>query len=203
MSAIDMKSILSKAQKAIHSSEFQKRIEQKVDVMVMTGGASSTHNTASGRTATIYGANMAASKFIEVLQNEIKSHAISAGGGGFSAGGLGATAVDALIKLEHGRPVKVGKNRYQIGVWFTEDLSRESLAPGKYSGVENIAALLNSGYSAGHQVYGIWKGHGDERRASLVERDGAHFIENAIRDYMNNYAKDYGVIDIEIDDVYK
>ena len=199
MATIDMNSILSKAKKATSSASFQKKIEDKVDTVLMKGTVAGN----SGRNATIYGTSMAAAKFIEVLQNEIKSHAASEGGGGFSAGGLGSTAVDSLIKLEHGEPVKVGKNRYQIGVWFTEDLSRESLAPDKYDGVENIAALLNTGYTAGHRVYGIWKGHGDERRASLVERDGAHFIENAIRDYMANYASEYGVIDIEVDDVYK
>lgn len=198
MATINMNSILAKAKKATATASFQKKLDGKVDAMLMEGSVMS-----GGRSATIYGTSMAAAKFIEVLQNEIQSHAVSSGGGGFSAGGLGATAIDALIKLEHGEPVKVGRNRYQIGVWFTDDLSRESLAPGKYEGVENIAALLNSGYTAGHRVYGIWKGHGDERRASLVERDGAHFIENAIRDYMANYASEYGVIDIEVDDVYK
>lgn len=198
MTAIDMNSILAKAKKATSLPAFQKKIDSKVDTMLMRGGA-----IANGQGAIIYGTSMAAAKFIEVLQNEIQSHAISSGGGGFSAGGLGATAIDALIKLEHGEPIKVGRNRYQIAVWFTDDLSRESLSPDKYQGVDNIAALLNSGYSAGHQVYGIWKGHGDERRASLVERDGIHFIENAIRNYMANYAKEYGVIDIKVDDIYK
>lgn len=193
-----MDSILAKAKKTMASTKFQKEIDEKVDAAFIDGAMSPT---ATG--ATIYGTSMAAAKFIEVLRNEIQSHAISTGGGGFSAGGLGATAVDALIKLEHGEPIKVGRNRYQVGVYFTEDLSRESLAPNKYDGVENIGALLNSGYAAGHQVYGIWKGHGDERRASLVERDGAHFIENAIKDYMANYASEYGVIEIEVNDIYK
>lgn len=200
MATIDMNSILTKAKKTTGTASFQKKIEEKVDTALMTG---SVIGNGGGKNAKIYGTSMAAAKFIEVLQNEIRSHAASEGGGGFSAGGLGSTAIDALIKLDHGEPVKVGKNRYQIGVWFTEDLSRESLAPDKYEGVENIAALLNTGYTAGHRVYGIWKGHGDERRTSLVERDGARFIENAIRDYMSNYANDYGVIDIEVDEVYK
>lgn len=198
MATINMNSILEKARKATSSSGFQKKLEVMTDTKLMGGGVMT-----NGQGATIYGTSMAAAKFIEVLQNEIQSHAVSAGGGGFSAGGLGSTAIEALIKLEHDQPVKVGRNRYQIGVWFTGDLSRESLVPGKYDGVENIAALLNTGYTAGHRVYGVWKGHGDERRASLTERDGAHFIENAIRDYMANYAKEYGVIDIEVDDVYK
>lgn len=198
MATIDMDSILKKAKKAMESTSAQNKIDTIVDDMLLKGSIKS-----NGRKASIYGASMAAGKFIEVLQNEIQSHAVSAGGLSFSEGGLGATAIDALIKLDHGEPVKIGRNRYQIGIWFTEDLHRDSLVPGKYDGVDNIAALLNSGYVAGHRVYGVWKGHGDERRPSLVRRDGAHFIENAIRNYMGNYASEYGVIDIEIDDVYK
>lgn len=196
MATIDMESILAKAKKATASAGFQRNIERKVDDIIKNDGL-------SGRRFTVTGMHMAAAKFIEVLQNEIKSHAASAGGGGFSDGNLGSTAVDALLKLEHGEPYKVGKNSYQIEVWFTEDLSRESLAPNKYDGIDNIAALLNTGYDAAHRVYGIWKGHGDERRASLVERDGARFIENAIRDYMANYSSEYGVVDITVDDIYK
>lgn len=198
MSTIDMDSILAKAKKAMGSSSIQNQIDDKVDEMLMKGTIAS-----NGRKANIYGTSMAAAKFIEVLQNEIQSHAVSSSGEGFSSGGLGTTAINALIRLDHGEPVKIGRNRYQIGVWFSEDLHRDSLAPDTYDGVDNIAALLNTGYTAGHRVYGVWKGHGDKRIPSLIKRGGAHFIENAIRDYMANYASEYGVIDIEVDDVYK
>lgn len=198
MSSINMSSILAKAKRHINTPEMQKKIEDAVDRAVLSG-----RYGVRGKTITIYGLRSAADKFIEVLQNEIKSHEASDWSNELANGGLGKTAIDSLTKLSHGAPIKIGKNRYKIGVWFTDNLHRESLAPDKYDGVDNIAALLNSGYSAGHTVYGVWRGHGEEERYSLVSRSGAHFIENAIRNYMDGYASEYGVIDIEINDVYK
>lgn len=200
MANINMQSILNKAKQYTNSASFQKKVEQKTDDMILTGGAP------KGKLITISGINMAAAKFIEVLQNEINSHAIAEGGGGLNGRGLGATAVSALTKLEHGTPVKVGKNQYQIEVWFSNNLSRESLAPDHYDGIDNLAALLNKGYSAANTVYGTWVGHGYADHfniPSLREREGLHFIENAIRDYMANYATEYGVINIDVDDVYE
>ena len=201
MGTINMQSILSKAKRFTNSAGFQKKVEQKTDNIILTG------DNATGKLITISGINMAAAKFIEVLQNEINSHAIAEGGGGLNGRGLGATAVSALTKLQHGAPVKVGKNRYQIEVWFEGDLSRDSLAPDEYpEGIDNIAALLNKGYNAANTVYGIWAGHGyagSFNIPSLREREGLHFIENAIRDYMANYAPEYGVINIDVDDIYE
>lgn len=194
MASINMESILAKAKAYTSGTEFQKKIEEKTDSIVMTG-AGSTIVTING------GAHMAAAKFIEVLQNEIES---LGAGGSYENGNLGSTAVSALTKLEHGEPHKVGKNKYQIEVWFSGNLHRDSLAPDKYDGVENIAALLNNGYAAGNTIYGIWSGHNNNQRiASLAVRDGAHFIESTVRNYMANYASDYGVVDIEVDEIYK
>ena len=202
MATIDMKSILAKAKKATETNEFQERVEKKVDTMMLEGGVSGR-----GRNLVVYGTSMAAAKFIEVLQKEIQSNAIADGGGGLSGRGLGVTAVQALTKLRHGSPVKVGKNKYQIEVWFEGDLHRDSLAPDYFDkGIDNIAALLNKGYSAAHTVYGTWPGHGYAdyfNIPSLREREGLHFVENAIRDYMANYAKEYGVIEIDVDDAYE
>ena len=202
MPSINFDNILRKAKAHMNSSHMQKQLQTKIDKYMLGQVSISMAKSTMGGHPPLP-PDFAAAKFIEVLRNEIASHAASEGGGGFSNGSLGSTAVAALQALKHGEPYSVGNGQYKIQVWFENDLSRESLAPDKYDGVENIAALLNSGYTAGHAVYGIWKGHGDERRASLVERDGAHFIEQAIRDFMGNYASEYGVIDIEVDDVYK
>lgn len=202
MSSINMQSIISKATEFTESSEFQEQMEAKIDEIIR-GGVS------VNKRITVSGINMAAAKFIEVLQNEIRSHAIASGGGGLNGRGLGDTAVSALINLKHGIPVKVGKNQYEIEVRFDGDLERDSLAPDFYSGddrIKNIAALLNNGYSAAHTIYGTWQGHGyadSFNIPSLREREGLHFIQNAIRNYMTNYAPEYGVINIEVDDVYK
>lgn len=197
MSKINISSILEKAAKATKTASFKKSIDQVVD-RIMTEG-SATNIGSGGNVVTISGVSMAASKFIEVLQNEIQSHA----GSDFGSGELGPTAIDALVRLDHGEPTKIGRNKYQIAVWFSEDLSRESLCPNQYDGIDNIAALLNSGYSARHRVYGVWSNHGSDRQPSLADRAGTQFIENAIREYMANYASEYGVVDIEVDEIYK
>lgn len=203
MSTINMKSILDKAKACTASDKFQKQIEAKTDEVVLTGGGKGL----AGKAITIGGASMAAGKFIEVLQNEIRSLEASSG---FADGKLGRTAVSALEKLQHGTPVKVGKNRYQIDVWFSNDLHRDSLAPDEFAGIDNITALLNNGYKdhgkmmTNNPVYGVWMGHsGGFNILALRQRAGAQFIQNAVRDYMANYASEYGVIDIEIDDIYK
>lgn len=197
MSTINMKSILDKAKAYTASKEFQKRVEEITDEIVLTGKG----NTMAGRTITIGGASAAAGKFIEVLQNEIRSLEASSG---FADGSLGYTAVSALEKLEHDSPQKVGKNKYQVAVWFADDLHRSSLVPDKYDDVSNIAALLNKGYTAKRPVYGVWAGHSDGSViASLPQRSGARFIQNAVQNYNANYAAEYGVIDIEVNNIYE
>lgn len=197
MSTINMKSILDKAKACTASAKFQKQIEAKTDEIVLTGGGKGL----AGKAITIGGASMAAAKFIEVLQNEIRDLEASSG---FVEGKLGHTAVSALEKLEHGSPRKIGKNKYQIEVWFSGNLHRDSLAPDEYDGIDNIAALLNKGYTANQPVYGVWMGHsGSFNIASLPQRSGAQFIQNAVRNYMANYANEYGVLDIKIDDIYE
>lgn len=197
MSNIDMKSIMEKAVKATNTSKFQKQIEAKTDEFALTGNGGGKANTVGGMPASPL---LAAAKFIEVLRNEIRSLEATSG---FADGKLGATAVEALSQLDHGTPYKVGKYKYEIPVWFENDLRRDSLCPDEYDGIDNIAALLNSGYDAGHVVYGIWLHHSPFNIPSLQHRSGVHFIENAIRDYMGNYASDYGVTNIEVDDIYK
>lgn len=185
MAQINMESILSKANAYINTPQFQKKIEEKVDSIAMTGG--SAINGQSGRRITIAAVPMAAAKFIEVLQNEIGSLSIGAG--------------EELTKLEHGAAHKIGKNKYQIEVWFSGDLHRDSLYPAGYpEGVNNIAALFNNGYGANDYVYGEWHG---ERIRSKKERNALNFIGNAVQNYMANYASEYGVIDIDVADIYK
>ena len=192
--SINWGSIIAKAQERMSKSDMQKRVGAHVDNIVL--------NFVASPKGTVVNPRRAAQKFIEVLQAEVQSCA------GMSAadGGLGDTAVAALTQLTHGEPQKVGFNRYQISVSFKGKLERDSLDPSYFDGVDNIAAVLNKGYSAKHTVYGTWPGHGYAdvfNMPSLRERAGAHFIESAIRSYMANYAHEYGVVDIEVDEVYK
>ena len=74
------------------------------------------------------------------------------------------------------------------------------LFPDKYKCRDNIVALFNNGYSADGQVYGMWHGR---QIASLKERIGENFIEQAVRDFIGNYGSEYNVIDIKVDPIYK
>lgn len=186
-----MQSILKKAQVAMNTQAKKREVSQLVDRIMLGGFTVSTSQTGS-----IHTPEEAADKFISVLRQEILSHA----GTNAADGDLGATAIEALSELDFTAPKNIGGNKYQIAIYFKNDLGRESLAPSSFpDGIQNIAALLNTGYSAGHVVRGVWHG---EDALSLRQRSGTNFIDNAIRDFMGNYAIDYGVIDITPDEIY-
>lgn len=195
MATINWSSIEQKAKQYLQTPDGKKRAQQYTDSVVM-GKASSNMPAKHFKPP-----EDAADKFIEILQSTISN--LLSTDGGYSEGKLGATAVNALTKLAHSTVRKSGESTYTIEVNFTEDLSRQSLAPGKYEDVRNIAALLNHGYSADHTVVGVWHGHGDEPIHSLAQRSGAYFIETAKRIFMQEYAPEYGVIDIKVNDIYE
>lgn len=121
--------------------------------------------------------------------------------------GMGATAKGALSELEQEKIRFLGEwnngkgrlqYRYLVGINIAGDLSRPSLCPGRYSGIDNIAALLNNGYAAGNTVLGLWEGHGYIE--SLQVRQGESFIPDSVRDYMSSYAKADGVVSATYDD---
>ena len=182
MTTVNMESILSKAKKYTNTPQFQDKVRKKVDSIILSNGST---GMSGGSKISIGGLRMAAEKFIEVLKNEISNSNI---------------AISDVISLEYDTPKKVGINRYQIEIWFSNDLHRESLAPDKYDGIDNVVALFNNGYTAHNAVHGTW--HGQEIY-SLTNRAGIHFIDSAIRSYMANYASEYGVVSIETSPTYK
>lgn len=196
MAGVNWDSVLKKAQACMNSPVKQKEINNKVDLHML--GKITLGLSGGGRSAKT--PEEAAVKFIDVLYREIQSHA----GGSYASGGMGPSAIAALSNLDYGSPYRVG-DKYYIDVYFEEDLARPSLAPTRYGGVDNIAVLLNSGYEAGHRVYGVWESHSigdDERIGSLVSRGGAHFIQSAVDGFMGNYSTEYGVEKIEVSDAY-
>lgn len=126
----------------------------------------------------------AAGKFIEVLHNSIDSSGLSSG------------AISAVSDIEHGAAQSIGENKWVIDVYFKGDLSRPSLDDERYDGIDDIVALFNNGVDHRmHPVHGDW--HGKETWSKTVI-PGSHFIEQAIRDFMGNYATEYNVIDISV-----
>lgn len=181
MSSIDMSSILSKTQSYMGSSTGQAKINNMV-TKVMLGSIT----LKSGGKAHM--PEEAAEKFIEVLKNSINSSGIS------------SNAASAISELNHSSAVPCGMNTYIIEIFFTGDLSRPSLVPGRYGDINNLAALLNNGVDHEmNRVHGIWH---DKETWSRTVIPGAHFIDDAVSSFMGNYASEYNVISIDVGDAF-
>lgn len=152
-------------------------------------------------------AKIAALNFKSVLQNEINSNPL-----------IDVAGWKALRNISCGDVYvnKKDKNKYifSADINFEGDMHRQSLAPEYYgNGIENIAALLNNGYSAAHIISGEWVGHmsdagalGGSRKTipSLQTRPGAQFIQNAVRAFESSDAATKNhVINIQINSIYE
>lgn len=165
---INEASIKSKLARWAVSKEAKERIAKAGKIKLSVGGKG------------VHTPEEAADKFISVLRSTIISS------------GLSANASAAISEIDHGSPVSVGDSKYTITVYFSGDLSRPSLHEG---GIDDIVLLLNNGVD--HEmkpVYGYW--HAERIRSKTVI-SGAHFIEQAVSDFMGNYASEYGVTSIE------
>lgn len=179
MAIIDMQAILVEAQKYMNSTEGQNLIREKVDE-IMLG------NITFKASSSIHTPEEAADKFIEVLYKEIESS------------GLSADAVEALSGIDHGSVYSLSNGTYQISVFFAGDRSRPSLEPSRFGGIDYIEELLNYGIKDGHKmrpVHGKW--HGKETWSRTVI-PGTYFMENARASFLSNYASEYNVVDIVI-----
>lgn len=175
MAGINMGSILAKAQACMNTPKKQREVRNTIDQVVL--GKMSIQQGMSVHTP-----EEAAAKFIEVLRNTIASSGLSAG------------AVNAISGLNHGSAHSIGNNQYIIDVYFDGDMSRPSLVPSKYGGINDLAELFDEGVD--HEmrpVHGTWHGHETWSRTVIP---GTHFMEQAISDFMGNYASEYNVISI-------
>lgn len=183
MAGINWASIQKKIDKCIESPTQAKRIEKLKNEYIQAN------------------AGEIASKFCETLRNAAQSSA----GSNYKAGELGTAAIAAInnIDMDYGAPVKIGEF-YEIPVWFTGDLSRESLMPDNYEGIRNIVAFLNNGRKyTENTVFGVWQGHTTEPIRGLQYRGYSGFIPRAVSDFIGNYGSQYGIVDIKISDEYK
>lgn len=177
MASINMGSILAKAQAHMGSGAGQAKVNSTV-AKVMLGTITLK---SGGKTHT---PEEAAEKFIEVLRNSI------------SSSGISSEAAAAISELSHSSAVPAGANVYTIEIFFTGNLSRPSLVPGKYGCISNLSALLNNGVDHEmNRVHGIW--HGQETWSRTVI-PGAHFVDDAVSSFMGSYASEYNVIDISV-----
>lgn len=201
MSSINWESILKKAQAHMKTTGAKKQVDEIMSDFVLGKIKLSSLSGVSSQ----FSPNEAADMFIKILREKIYSHAIGETFTTAEGGGLGKTALDALDDIVHDKPtpIKGRGSTYEVKIRFAGERHRESLMPERYDGVDNIIALLNTGYQAGRSVKGIWRGHTDEPIYSLPHRQGAFFIQEAKKEFMELYAPKYGVISIDIDADYE
>lgn len=180
MSSINKAAIIAKAKECIASGKKQKEISRIVD-REMLGLSSPSKGSSS------HSAQQTAEKFIEVMRDEINSNP-----------GISAISDDASM-LTYSTPTRNGNGTYSVEINFTGDLERHSVAPWRYDDIKNIIALFNNGYDAANPVYGYW--HGKKIRTK-TSRTGTYFINNAVNNFMRNYAREYNVRKIEVNDIY-
>ena len=177
-------SAVAKAKEFLESEEGKEKIDKAL-----------TKKTKGGKNPI----KMAGIDFANVLKNQINALSVPSGSD-VSHGGLGETAVMALTQIDIEDPVLLKDGMYSIGISFSGDLSRPSLNPDKYDGIQNLAALLNNGYATRRPVHGTWHG---EDKWGLMKRQGANFIGSAVANFKSNYSSKYKIISIEVDNAYK
>lgn len=184
MASINMDAILAKAKAHMGSKDGKNKVNTVVNKLML-----GNIRLQSGETT--HSPEEAATKFIEVLRRSIESSGLSTG------------AIEAVSNIEHGSAHQLGdSNTYIVSIYFTGDLSRPSLDTDRYpKGVRDIVNIFNYGAPKDghkmHPVYGEW--HGTETWSRTVI-PGAHFIEQAVTDFMGNYASEYNVINISVEE---
>lgn len=201
MGSVNLESIKNKAKKCMASDEKKKEIWRKTDSYMKHGIPVSINyeNNHSQQGPAIE----AASRFVRSIKQEITydiNNSTDARNGGVGEAGKGL--LRTLISndtIDYEDPYRVN-NLYYIHIFFGDDLHRDSLYPEKYSGIDNIAALLNAGYTARKSVSGLWHGR---RIRSLAHRRGLHFADRAINDFIGNYGARFGIVDVLPNTSYK
>lgn len=125
-------------------------------------------------------------------------------------GGLGAEGVDVLnsVRIKATEVTRV-KNRVNISVTLelAEYLHRNSVYPTAYpKGIDNIAALLNTGYIAKNRAYGTVNSLGSAWDGMFIEsldaRPGSDFIGETINLFRRRFGGKYKNITFNVPSVY-
>lgn len=96
-------------------------------------------------------------------------------------------AVDSLV---YDKPRQINRESFVVDLHFTDVLWRPSLTG--VGGIDNIILLFDRGYKASRPVYGLWEGHEDLGIIrSRTEREGTHFLYDAINEFNDFYGSLY------------
>lgn len=192
MPSINMAKIASKADIILHTPKIKKKIMEAADKKILGGFTFFSNSNGTGNIYHI------ADAFIKVLRAEIDNSI----GTNFAGGSISATAAAEFMRLGYDPPKKIRDGVYSISVYFVDNGHRDSVAPKLYDGVDNIIDLLNAGYhtKSGKSIRGDWRG---AQILTLPSRHGAHFIDDAIRVFMRDCAREFHVISIEPNGEYR
>ena len=112
---------------------------------------------------------------------------------------LPASVMEHVESFDCSEPYTEPDGSTAIMIYMTDDPRRPSLYLKKHpDGVENIVAHLNCGYEARGIAYGMWH---SKWSASLSERKGTWFIQQAAKQFEALYKDKYGIA-VEINPEY-
>ena len=144
-------------------------------------------------------ANKALSQFVGVLYMLYRRSE----GTNYSFGDISKEALDSIDLLSYvhcGDPYidDYGYIHAKVYIEYDESLYRKSVQPKKYDGIDNILELLNNGYRTKRMrsIRGKWHG---KKIKTLPRRYGAHFFDDVIATFMDEYAKEYHIVDAYCD----
>lgn len=173
-----MGSIISKAESAMNTGPMIAERERIVDD-VMNGRRILSSGSA------VRTPEEAAERAVEILRAEI------------GGSGTPSDVVAALQDISYGIR-KSGDGIYTIDISFSS-VSRASLAPEKYGGIDNLAALYNNGVD--HVMNQVVVDHFGQKIGSRTVIQGTHFMQSAQNSIMNMGA-DYNVLSCDISGEY-
>ncbi len=185
MAAINMASILAKAEKYMNTDKMQRQCQEKAN-QALLGKTTLKTVSCNGRS---YSFEDAANKFLDVLFQVVASNDLT-----YAA--REALGGDDFRRWKYTEPSKIG-NVWHTYVYHAGDEYRPSLDERRYGGV-NIVNLLDTGAKGGRpmkKVHGKW--HGEDYWSKTVI-PGIHFMEEAKYSFLGNYGSDYNVWDITI-----
>lgn len=210
MASINMNSIMGKVGAYSRSVEGKLRMKQRIDSLASAG----INKTAGGgEIITETDMYRAAIKMMDVLKQAARES------------NLPPSVMQHILTMDCSKPYKMSDGHMEIWIYFGGDMHRDSLEDGygyyedKFGGytgegVNNIVALFNNGAHAKNYTYGWWNGHAAAGDAvahsgaddgfawvkSKKDREGLHFIQQAVNDFNGNYSADYNVTAIAGDD---
>lgn len=191
MATANWDSIQKKLEDWERSEKAQKKIQSTIDRYIRTN---KSRTDAGGHVITKAEIKNAATKLVTLIKSYARGY------------NLPASVMAHFDSLTVTAATRSDDGSYTVEINFTDDLSRESLQPDKYGGVDNIIAIFNNGYPADRSrsaaisyVHGWW--HSRETQA-LEYRPGLYFLQDAVNDFNENYGMALGMY-AELGTVYE